>query len=518
MSGSVLSQTAEYLPNPPVEQVNQSVEYLSANQQLQAINAKHIKITPANGNTFSKSSNMIEFRIPKFHHGFIDGTQTKLNLTLDIKPVKTSTNTVAFGCYSTGSFQNAIKKWEVLHNGEVLESCHDYGRQYFPLSVCSMTNNQLLGAGSVVDTYANTLQQRKGGLNSGAKLTNAINPTGTTAFTPIQQKISIPISLSSLFGPGANKAIPSGMLREGLVVRLTITDVIPEMYYTIAGDGTSAGLLDSSSDYSVTNVSLEVKALIFSIPAFEQIKRSCGRGLISWNGGQFMSNASNVPPGNNNANLLMPNTNYRDCRCAVVSSYYSSIASNTVTFASLQAGWYRGNILVNGDTYWNGRSIGTPDGSNLRGSRSEAVMGLVALSRNASEIFQCDTQFGVQYQEGANLTAKNWDANATDAPASTGPSSVPSCLASAIGSDSDTVYARTNCAGPYVYWGVNMLRSTDKSRRLVGTDLRGRQCVINYQRNNTIPSSADDDVIFTTLVVGCRFDLDPETGTIHRIV
>ncbi len=518
MSGSVLSQTAEYLPQPPVETINQSVEYLSANQQLQAINAKHVKITPANGNKFSKTSNMIEFRVPKFHHGFIDGTQTKLNLTLDIKPVKVASNTVAFGCYATGSFQNAIKKFEVLHNGEVLESCHDYGRQYYPLSVCSMTPNQLMGAGSVVDLYANTFQQMPGALISGKKLTDSTNPTGTTAFTPLQQKISIPLSLSSLFGPGANKAIPSGMLREGLVVRLTLTDVIPEMYYTIAGDGTSTGLLDSSSDYSVTDVSLEIKSLIFSIPAFEQIKRSCGRGLVSWNGVQYMSNASNVAPGNNNANLLMPNTNYRDCRCAIVSSYYSSIASNTVTFASLQAGWYKGNILVNGDTYWNGRSIGTPDGSNLVGSRSEAVMGLVGLSRNASEVFQCDTQFGVQSQFGATVGAKGWDANATDADSATGPSSAPSCESEDIGSITDTVYGRSNAGGPYVYWGINMLRSTDKSRRLVGTDLRGRQCVVNYQRQNTIPTSADDDVIFTTLVVGCRFDLDPETGTIHRIV
>ena len=135
MSGSVLSQTAEYLPQPPVETINQQVEYLSANQQLQAINQKHVKITPCNGNKFSKSSNMIEFRIPKFHHGFIDGTQTKLNLTLDIKPVKTASNTVAYGCYSTGSIQNSFKKWEVIHNGEVLESAHDYGRQYYPLSV-----------------------------------------------------------------------------------------------------------------------------------------------------------------------------------------------------------------------------------------------------------------------------------------------------------------------------------------------------------------------------------------------
>ena len=104
MSGSLLTQTSPYLPNPPVEQINQQLEYLSGNQPLQALDAKFIKITPANGGTFNKQSNMIEFRIPKMARSFIDGTQTKLNVTLEIKPVVKTGETVAYGCYATGSF------------------------------------------------------------------------------------------------------------------------------------------------------------------------------------------------------------------------------------------------------------------------------------------------------------------------------------------------------------------------------------------------------------------------------
>ena len=77
MSGSLLTQTSPYLPNPPVEQINQQLEYLSGNQPLQALDARFIKVTPANGGTFNKQSNMIESVFQKWLEVLL--TEHKLN-------------------------------------------------------------------------------------------------------------------------------------------------------------------------------------------------------------------------------------------------------------------------------------------------------------------------------------------------------------------------------------------------------------------------------------------------------
>ena len=527
MSGSLLTQTSPYLPNPPVEQINQQLEYLSGNQPLQALDARFIKVTPANGGTFNKQSNMIEFRIPKMARSFIDGTQTKLNVTLEIKPVVKTGETVAYGCYATGSFQNAISRFEVLSSsGEVLENIINYNRNYYPLSNIYCNTNQLLGAGSIVDTYQTPYGTNPGGQASGRKLTDLTDPAAGTAFTVEKQTLSIPISLSSLFGPGAGKAIPVGLMSEGLHCRLYLTTQVPEMYYSMAASTATVPFVanyDPTSDYSVTNVSMEIKALTYSKEGFSMIEKNIGRGLISWNATQFISNTANVAPNANNINVLLPNTNYRDVKAIVLSSYYSDITANTYTFASLQSGLYKYNVLVNGDTYWNGRSIGNNNTDNLNNSRAEFAMNLLALQQNSSNYWEANSQIGTQFRTGLsaadNVTAPNFTTYGGNLQTNTGPSTVPDCTISSLDAGYGTVSSGVSksVTPPYIYAAISCLKSTDKSRRLVGTDLRGRQVVVNMEKWNTIPNTTKDDILHACLTVGVKFELDPKTGTIRRV-
>lgn len=522
MSGSVLTQTESYIPDPPVEPINQQLEYLSGNQPLQALDAKFVKYTPSNGVKYNKTQNMIEFRIPKVDRGFIDGTQTTLNLVLEPKPVVKSGETTVGGIYATGSFQNAIAQVDVLHNGELLESIQHYGRHYYPYSVLYANLDQVTGSASIQDLMAPYDRNLLGQLPSGKKLSQDVNPGAGAAWTCIKQNITIPLSLSSLFGPGATKAIPSGLMREGLHVRIYLTDIVPELYYSLAGDGVSNLDYDPTSDYEVTRVSLECKQLVYSHEGFAMIERALGRGVHSWNATQFIANNVNMRPDSAKVNVLLPNTNYRDVKSMVFSTYYSLIEGGTLTYASLMPGLHHAQVLVNGDCYWNTRPQGNYQ-TNLKNQRAEFAMNLVGLQRNAADLLECNSQMAGQTfayaaqhsQPGFNTYAQN----VTTLEPVGGPAEIPDCGAEDVGySSTNALIGRTGVSPAYVYWGQNCLRSTDKSRRLVGTDLRGRQVVAMMERYNQIPYNTLTQVLFCSLACGVRFDLDPSTGLVRRVI
>ena len=163
------------------------------------------------------------------------------------------------------------------------------------------------------------------------------------------------------------------------------------------------------------------------------IEKNIGRGMISWNATQFISNSANVQPNANNLNVLLPNTNYRDVKAMLFSTYYSDITPTTYTFASLQSGLYKFNVLVNGDTFWNGRSVGNNNTDNLNNSRAEFVMNLLAIQQNSSNYWEANSQLSTTtYFAKANgaiigcpgFTAYGGNANIT----LTGPSATPDCF------------------------------------------------------------------------------------------
>jgi len=536
MSGSVLTQTDSYLPNPEVEPLNSGLEYLSANQSLQALDCKYTKVTPSNGGTFNKTANMIEFRIPRIERGMIDGTQTRLNLNLLPQPSNKGA-TQKMGVYATGSFQNAISKIEVLSaSGEVLENITDYNRCYHPMSVCYCNTEQLSGAPSVVDLYCSANHVQPGGMATGKKLSQDTDPaaptaTGANNLVCATQYLSIPLSLSSLFGPSASKSIPVGLMREGLHVRVYTTSVLPELMIAIPttaptpGVASTAVYVDADSNYKITNVSLEIKTLTFSQPGWEMVKRAIGPGNISWNANQVISNSVNSNPADLDVNLLLPNTNYRDVKSMIFSTYYSTIAANTVTFASLMTGTFMMNVLVNGEQYWCTRDQGVDIKDNLYNSRADMVMNLLGLQQNSSDLWQCNSQLAPEYSDGTvvpTLRGINYSPYGSWIQSDAGVLIAPSCRIGELQATSaDTTQGFKGVSPPYVYCGISCLKSTDKSRRLVGTDLRGRQVVLNMRRQNQIvrvgTGATSNDVVHASLQIGVRFDLDPKTGVLRRV-
>ena len=187
-------------------------------------------------------------------------------------------------------------------------------------------------------------------------------------------------------------------------------------------------------------------------------------------------------------------------------------------------GLHHAQVLVNGDCYWNTRPQGNYQ-TNLRNQVPDFAMNLTGLVRNAADIFEVNTQLEVGHNtgnvvgktEGFNTYAQDESASFFQPPG--GPSAIPDCEQRYAGlSIADTSQNQTGVSPSYVYWGQNCLRSTDKSRRLVGTDLRGRQVVAMMERYNTIPSTTLDQVLFGSLACGVRFDLDPSTGLVRRVV
>jgi hypothetical protein len=89
------------------------------------------------------------------------------------------------------------------------------------------------------------------------------------------------------------------------------------------------------------------------------------------------------------------------------------------------------------------------------------------------------------------------------------------------GTGADSIQGNKGVSPPYIYCGISCLKSTDKSRRLVGTDLRGRQVVVSMRRQNAIPrvgtGATANDVFHASLQIGVRFDLDPKSGVLRRV-
>ena len=81
-------QNEDFLPIEAEDEINQTVEYLPARQDVQPMSNLAIKITPSNGGVFTKDSEFIEMRLNPQHNTFVDGCSTLLNFTFTAKICK----------------------------------------------------------------------------------------------------------------------------------------------------------------------------------------------------------------------------------------------------------------------------------------------------------------------------------------------------------------------------------------------------------------------------------------------
>ena len=506
----------QYLAPDPNNFVNQSVEYLSARQPIAATSSNTIKITPSNGGVYSNQSDFVEFRINPQHNSFIDGTKTKLNLTFTATAA--ATGTADFSLNSQGSVMNVFKRITVSSNGEMLEDITDANHILAMMTNLYTSKSQLCTGPTVQDLFADEATGAIGGKATGKELSyytaGQVPAGGPTPFS-----CSVPIMLSSLFGPSARKSIPIGMLRNGLMVRFYFTDKVEEVYYAQIASG--AGLaLSAGSGYTVKNVSLEVKTIRFDDAAFEAIRNNLKTNNLEWDATTFISNLVSCNPANPSVRLLLTNTNYRDVKSIYVQSWYSArTVGQTMPYSSVFPGLYQANVLVNGDPV-NSRSIGIGDVTAIKNSIPQLVMNLQSTTRASNEILHMDCQLGPQFTQAGNTATDvllgysyytPTTAATNDYPVG-GPNAVPNQLGP-YGAGSAAEFQGIDT--PSMYWGLSTLTSNDKSRELTGMDLRTKQTVLQMERYNTITGSADQ-VIQGVLVVGEKFHLDVVAGLLTR--
>ena len=508
--------------------MNTNIEYLPLNQPMQSMTQHIIKETPINGAVFNKKSQTIQFRLNPEHNSFIDGSQTKFNCTFAAKPVAATGNPTC-GIYATGSINNVISRILIKCGGSVIEDCVDANRISHCYTNLYASRSQISSSPSITDLYdsgtyldsvnsAVILNAPIGGVKMSLE-TDAVTEN-VPNLACREYHLSVPINASGFLGPGARKCIPIGWLKESIQVTLFLTDRVEEVYYCkTAGAGATANqgvVLDNSSDYRITNVSLQCKVLKFSESAFAAIRNAHKDNIYEWDGDAYVSNLNQVNPGDAVSRVYLPDTNYKNVKSIINNTWYSVSDTSTITMSCVQPGLYSYNCRVNGTNAGNSRNQGNNNLANLKNSSSQFAMNLLSIVRDSTAVLEADTQISFNYnQSGVGVGSTPYspyspDNQSSALPLANGPSTIPTCNSSQI---SQT--ANKGSAGACFYTGTSLLRSQDTSRIPKGRDLRNTQVVMVLDRWNSITGS-QDQVYQSILHCGVVWSIDMKKGVFNE--
>ncbi len=519
-----------FLPPPAEDFANQGVEYLAARQAVQALKDCHVKYNPTNGGVYTKKSDFIEFRLNPQQSSWIDGTHTRLNLQYKPLPVTRDPvyNFIA-DVYAYGSFSTHINRVTISNGGQVLEDIQDYNRIYSIFDKVYCSADQLGTAPSIYDTYSGEKPEtRTIGEQLGSFAASSSTWTPSTYYPSGGKYLSIPLSLSSLFGPGSRKAIPLSMLRENLTVRIYLESEIAKCYYAVNGNPTSATTListaelDATSDYQLTNVSLECKVLRYTDSAEQFLRSNINNenGTISWDGTTFISNMATTLPAEQNSQVLLYNSNYRDVKSIFCSTFYPTLTpGKSYAYQSTFPGLHRANVLVNGEPI-NSRDIGENNTDDLNSNNSQFVANILSVQRVLADIWETNTELAprTSIRDGGtyNPYVPSNDSGDTTCP---------------IGGPNGYYIGRTDGAcdqkGPFfgeqgdtiqpgnLVWAISTLVSNDSSRQLVGRDFTAKQVVVEMWKKNRVPADTKQ-TLHAVLAVGQKFHLDVRSGQMYR--
>jgi len=508
--------------------MNTNIEYLALNQPLQSMTQHIIKETPINGAVFDKKSQSIQFRLNPEHGSFIDGSQTKLNLTFCAKPVALSSATAACGVYATGSINNVIRKIEIKCGGAVIESVPDANRISHCYSNLYASRSQISSSPTITDLYdTGNFDDANSNLSLNAPIGGVKMSLETDALTGDvpnlacrEYHLSVPINASGFLGSGARKCVPIGWLKESIQVTLFLTDRVEEVYYCkIAGSGATSNqgvVLDNSSDYRITNVSLQCKVLKFSETAFAAIRNAHKDNIYEWDGDAYVSNLNQVNPGDAVSRVYLPDTNYKNVKSIINNTWYSVSDTSTITMSCVQPGLYSYNCRVNGTNAGNSRNQGNNNLANLKNSSSQFAMNLLSIVRDSTAVLEADTQISFNSgQSGYSAGAQPYSPYAPDiqTPVATfpnGPTTIPT------GESSQIMQTANKGSGGYCFYtGTSLLRSQDTSRIPKGRDLRNTQVVMVLDRWNAITGS-QDQVYQSILHCGVVWSIDMKKGVFNE--
>lgn len=512
--------------------MNTNIEYLPLNQPMQSMTSHVIKETPINGSVYDKKSQSITFRLNPEHNSFLDGSQTKLNCTFQAKPVAKTGNPTC-GIYATGSINNVISRILIKCGGSVIEDVVDANRISHCYTNLYASRGQISSSPTITDLY------ESGGFSGGNAVISVNAPTGgkkmsleTDSVTGDddvpnlacrEYHLSVPINVSGFLGPGARKCVPIGWLKESIMVTLFLTDRVEEVYYCkTAGAGATANqgvVLDNSSDYRLSNVSLQCKIIKFSEAAFAAIRNAHPDNIYEWDGDAYVSNLNQVNPGDAVSRVYLPDTNYKNVKSIINNTWYSVSDTSTITMSCVQPGLYSYNCRINGTNAGNSRNQGNNNLLSLKNSSSQFAMNLLSIMRDSTAVLEADTQISFNFNQSGVGTGSNGtqpyspyspDNQTSVLPLANGPSTIPTCNSSQISQVSNA-----GSAGCCFYTGCSLLRSQDTSRIPKGRDLRNTQVVMVLDRWNTITGS-QDQVYQSILHCGVVWSIDMKKGVFNE--
>ncbi len=188
-------------------------------------------------------------------------------------------------------------------------------------------------------------------------------------------------------------------------------------------------------------------------------------------------------------------------------TWYSDITGSTITYASVQPGVYKYNVSCDGQ-FLLSRDVGNNNLAELHNSDALMVANLLSITRNACDLWEGD----VQLNNGAYHVGR-FNPYAVSTPTGSfpaaGPNATPTCLVSQFRGDS------IKPTDPDCYYtGISTLTSKDMSRKLTGTDFKGKQIVCHVRRHNAVPTTSAKQIYHSVLHIGCKIIL--ENGELRR--
>lgn len=505
--------------------MNRQVQY-NPRTEFASGRSQYVKHPPNNGTKFQggdttgTSPNFCEWNLRS--DDFIDGSKTILNATFQALPAVSAVAGAAgnYNAFSNGSLNCAIRRVEVLSpGGGVIENCDDWNRQFLMLSTVSTSIQQTGLSGSATDLYEDISQGDaagasawSGGRSTGVRLNSAVgNPPTCAKF-----HCSIPLSLSSIFGPNNTKFIPMCALDGPLILRIYWTPVFQEAYCTYSS--TAAGLSGggSGSSFELTNVSLSLNHIRYDPETYMRIKESIdSAGSVEYDAIQYISSAADVSYASDR--VLLGNTSYRSV-VALYAARYFPVFAPTYIFNCAPGNGERSSVFeVDGERV-RGTPLSSGISSNLLTNVAPYAMSTIVCSRPAKDIHDCNSQLVPQQRTTALLGKSCGYTNLNDVPIVQGtyvsaippPATVPTQLASTM-----AIYTGVDKAIDGYFWMsafdlAEVEGGTGHNRR--GRDMRGKQCVYVTDCTNNI-TTGQNCRLQCSLVVNCKMII--ENGTMR---
>ena len=505
-------------------QYNPRTEFASGRSQF-------VKHPPNNGTTFEGGDTTGKF--PTFcewnlrSDDFIDGSKTMLNATFKAVPVASAV-AANQNAFSNGSLNCAIRRVEVLSpGGGVIEMCDDWNRQFLMLSNVGTSVQQTGLSGSATDLYEDisTGDQTvaagggswSGGRSTGVKL-NVTNANGAATDPPVCDEFhcSIPLSLSSIFGPNNTKFIPMCALDGPLILRVYWTPVWQEAYCTYAADNAGAAGGGVGSNFNLTNVSLSLNHIRYDPETYMRIKESIdAAGSVEYDAVQYISSSADVSYASDR--VLLGNTSYRSVAAIYAARYFPVYAPSYVFNCAPGNGERSAVFEVNGERV-RGTPLSSGISSNLLTNVAPFAMSTIVCSRAAKDIHDCNSQLVPQERTSSTLGKSAGFTNLNDVAivpntyvaALPPPTNAPTQLAATL-----SKFGGVSKALDGYFWmnGFDLTEvegGTGHNRR--GRDMRGKQCVYVTDVTNNI-TATQLCRLQCSLVVNCKMII--ENGTMR---